>query len=86
VHEEDPLLAELTGAQLIVRVRAEAIFPNCPRYIHTMTTVETSVYAPCEGHTPPVPEWKQRPMFREVLPSNDPASANDPASKGDGHA
>lgn len=86
VHEDDPLLAELTGAQLVVRVRAEAIFPNCPRYIHTMTTVETSVYAPCEGHTPPVPEWKQRPMFREVLPSYDPASANDPASKGDGHA
>src|SRR3977135_4365971 len=42
VHEDDPLLAELTGAQLVVRVRAEAIFPNCPRYIHTMTTVETS--------------------------------------------
>jgi hypothetical protein len=45
-----------------------------------MTTVETSVYAPCEGHTPPVPEWKQRPMFREVLPSYDPAL------EGDGHA
>ena len=45
-----------------------------------MTTVETSVYAPCEGHTPPVPEWKTRPMFREVLPSYDPAS------EGDGHA
>jgi len=54
--------------------------------------VETSVYAPCEGHTPPAPEWKQRPMFREVLPSYDPASANhrasanDRASGGDGHA
>jgi hypothetical protein len=80
VDEDDPLLAELAGAQLVVRVRAEAIFPNCPRYIHTMTTVETSVYAPCEGHTPPVPEWKTRPMFREVLPSSDPASG------GDGHA
>ena len=36
VHEDDPLLAELAGAQLVVRVRAEAIFPNCPRYIHRM--------------------------------------------------
>ena len=80
VHEDDPLLAELIGAQLVVRVRAEAIFPNCPRYIHTMTTVETSVYAPCEGHTPPVPEWKERPVFREVLPPYDPAA------QGDGHA
>jgi hypothetical protein len=22
---------------------------------------------------PPVPEWKQRPVFREVLPPDDPA-------------
>jgi len=74
VREDDPLRAEFVGAQLVVRVRADAIFPNCPRYIHTMRHVETSVYAPCEGHTPPVPEWKQRPVFREVLPPNDPAA------------
>jgi uncharacterized protein len=74
VHENDPLQAELVGAQLIVRVRAEAIFPNCPRYVHTMEYVETSAYAPCQGHTPPIPEWKQRPVFREVLPPGDPAA------------
>ena len=73
VHEDDPLLAELPGAQLIVRVQVEAAFPNCPRYIHRMQVVEESPYAPCEGHTPPVPEWKTRPVFREVLPPTDPA-------------
>ena len=73
VHEDDPLLAELVGAQLVVRVQVEAAFPNCPRYIHRMQVVEESSYAPCEGHTPPVPEWKTRPMFREVLPPTDPA-------------
>jgi uncharacterized protein len=73
VHEDDPLLAELVGAQLIVRVQVEAAFPNCPRYIHRMQVVEESSYAPCEGHTPPIPEWKTRPMFREVLPPTDPA-------------
>jgi predicted pyridoxine 5'-phosphate oxidase superfamily flavin-nucleotide-binding protein len=76
VHEDDPLLAETTGAQLIVRVHAEAIFPNCPRYIHTMKIVEESVYAPREGHTPPVPAWKQRPDFRDVLPPGDPAAGS----------
>ena len=81
VSEDDPLLSELIGAQLIVRVHAEAVFPNCPRYVHTMAMGEPSVYAPCEGHTPPVPEWKTRPVFREVLPSYDPASGG-----GDGHA
>jgi predicted pyridoxine 5'-phosphate oxidase superfamily flavin-nucleotide-binding protein len=74
VHDDDPLLAEFIGAQLIVRVRAEAIFPNCPRYIHKMPIAETSEYVPSEGHTPPVPKWKERPEFREVLPPGDEAS------------
>ena len=74
VHADDVLLSEFVGAQLIVRVRAKAIFPNCPRYIHKMQMTEQSVYAPCEGHTPPVPKWKQFPEFREVLPPGDPAA------------
>ncbi|HET7925616.1 MAG TPA: pyridoxamine 5'-phosphate oxidase family protein [Rhodanobacteraceae bacterium] len=73
VREDDPLLAAFEGAQLIVRIVPDAIFPNCPRYIHTMNLVETSVYAPCEGHTPPVPKWKERPEFNEVLPRGDRA-------------
>ena len=75
VHEDDALLAEFVGAQVIVRVRAEAIFPNCPRYVHKMQVVEESPYAPCEGYTPPAPEWKTRPVFREVLPPGDPAAS-----------
>jgi len=31
LSREDPLLSETVGAQLIVRVQARAIFPNCPR-------------------------------------------------------
>src|SRR5436190_137411 len=33
VMRDDPLLATTVGAQLMVRVEARAIFPNCPRYI-----------------------------------------------------
>jgi hypothetical protein len=73
IDERDPLRTDFVGAQVIVRVDATAIFPNCPRYVHTMRPVETSPYAPAEGHTPPVPEWKTRPVFREVLPPGDPA-------------
>lgn len=54
------------GAQLLVRVAAEAIFPNCPRYIHRYRLVETSVYAPRPGYEPPEPAWKQN--FGDVLP------------------
>ena len=68
VSDDDPLLGAFEGAQLIVRVVPEAIFPNCPRYIHTMQPVEMSAYAPREAHEAPVPKWKERPEFREVLP------------------
>src|SRR6266478_4091791 len=36
LDDKDVLLGEFEGAQLVVRVEAEAIFPNCPRYIHRM--------------------------------------------------
>jgi uncharacterized protein len=73
VAADDPLLASFAGAQLIVRVRAERIFPNCPRYIHRMTTVEPSPYVPRAGYTPPVPKWKRFDEFADVLPRDDPA-------------
>ncbi len=68
LHTDDPLLSEFAGAQLIVRVQAERIFPNCPRYIHTMRLVKYSVYAPTRGRVPPEPDWKQRPQFCDALP------------------
>lgn len=74
VSDDDPLLAEFPGAQLIIRVKAERIFPNCPRYIHKMKLVEHSVYAPAPGHTPPVPDWKRMPVFKDHLPKTGPAA------------
>jgi predicted pyridoxine 5'-phosphate oxidase superfamily flavin-nucleotide-binding protein len=70
--EDDPLRAEFEGAQLVVRVRAERIFPNCPRYIHRMRVDELSPYVPQAGLVPPVPAWKQMPAFRDVLPQKKP--------------
>jgi predicted pyridoxine 5'-phosphate oxidase superfamily flavin-nucleotide-binding protein len=55
VSREDPLLPRTVGAQLIVRVTARAIFPNCPRYIPTMQLIDASIYAPRSGCDPP--EW-----------------------------
>src|SRR5438034_158901 len=40
VLRDDPLLATTVGAQLMVRVEARAIFPNCPRYIPKMQMAE----------------------------------------------
>ena len=76
IAEQDPLLESFAGAQLIVRLRAERIFPNCPRYIHRMGSAEASPYVPRAGYTPPVPKWKRFDAFRDVLPAGDPARAD----------
>lgn len=71
VKDDDPLLGECPGAVFLIRVTAERIFPNCPRYIHRMELVEHSVYAPRPEYVPPVPEWKRSPKYRESLPARD---------------
>lgn len=69
--DADPLIGAFPGAQLVVRVAASAIFPNCPRYLPTMVIAEASPFVPRPGHVPPVPAWKTFEMFRDVLPRGD---------------
>src|SRR5437868_1508293 len=69
VSTDDSLLEEFTGAQAIVRVQAEHIFKNCPRYIHRMQVIEESVYVPRPDHTPPEPDWKRMDSLRDALPN-----------------
>ena len=68
VLPDDPLRNEFNGAQIVVRVRATHIFPNCPRYIHRMQLADPSPYVPRRGVEPPVPAWKCLEMFSDVLP------------------
>jgi predicted pyridoxine 5'-phosphate oxidase superfamily flavin-nucleotide-binding protein len=68
----DPLMKETVGAQMIVRITARAIFPNCPRYIPNMQLVEPSVYAPKAGHTPPEPGWKSFDAFKDHVHPRQP--------------
>src|SRR5262245_8847130 len=67
VRRDDPLLAHTVGAQLIVRVTARAIFPNCPRYIPAMQLIEPSVYAPRPGCDPVEPAWKGFADFKDYV-------------------
>lgn len=71
VHKDDPLLGEFPGAVFVVRLTAQRIFPNCPRYIHKMQLVEESVYAPKPDYSPPVPAWKTFDVFKDALPPRD---------------
>ncbi|MFP5299233.1 MAG: pyridoxamine 5'-phosphate oxidase family protein [Actinomycetota bacterium] len=71
LHYDDPLMDELPGAQLVVRVQAERIFDNCPRYLHRMVLDEYSRYAPRSEYKPPIPDWKRNPVYRDALPERD---------------
>ena len=70
---DDPLLARYPDAQSVVRVRAERIYPNCPRYIHKYQLVERSPFVPRVGMAAPIQGWKQSEWARDVLPAGDPA-------------
>ena len=73
IDVDDPLRAEFPGAVFVVRVRATAVFPNCPRYLHPMQSEAYSVHAPRDGHSPPAAGWKRFETFRDVLPARDRA-------------
>jgi predicted pyridoxine 5'-phosphate oxidase superfamily flavin-nucleotide-binding protein len=65
---DDPLIETFAGAQGIVRVRAEHIFPNCPRYIPDLDAGTASPYLPREGEPPLEPAWKSFDDFADVVP------------------
>jgi uncharacterized protein len=71
ISHDAGLCALFPGAVFVVRITAERIFPNCPRYLHRMQLVEESVHVPRRGHIPPVPAWKTFEVFRDSLPARD---------------
>jgi predicted pyridoxine 5'-phosphate oxidase superfamily flavin-nucleotide-binding protein len=77
VADDDPLLDDYPEAQLIVRVQALEVFPNCPRYIHHYRLVERSRFVPRTECRTPVPAWKTREWARDVLRQGDPAHEAD---------
>jgi predicted pyridoxine 5'-phosphate oxidase superfamily flavin-nucleotide-binding protein len=77
VADDDPLLADYPEAQLVVRVTATEVFPNCPRYIHEYRLVRRSRFVPKTECETPVPQWKRSEWAHDVLPADDPA--NDPS-------
>ena len=68
VDDDAALVASFAGAEMVIVVRLRHAFPNCPRYVHDIATNTVSEFAPADGYTPPVPEWKSRESFRDALP------------------
>ncbi|QBR93206.1 pyridoxamine 5'-phosphate oxidase family protein [Nocardioides euryhalodurans] len=70
---DDPLRSSWPEAQFVVRVRARAVYPNCPRYIHRYELVRRSRFVPQQDCLTPVPEWKRSDWAIDSLPADDPA-------------
>jgi predicted pyridoxine 5'-phosphate oxidase superfamily flavin-nucleotide-binding protein len=72
IEQNDPMLAEFVGAELLVRVKVTETFVNCPRYIHKYQRLQTSKYAPQAGcAAPPAPQWKRIDAIQDALPERD---------------
>jgi predicted pyridoxine 5'-phosphate oxidase superfamily flavin-nucleotide-binding protein len=65
---DDPLIAEIPGAQALVKVTPTDIFPNCPRYIPRLEVTQPSEYVPQVDAPPVEPKWKSFEVFRDVVP------------------
>jgi uncharacterized protein len=67
IDESAAAIAGIPGAKRLVRVTADHIFGNCPRYIPKLSLEEPSVYVPREGYKPPDPPWKSMPMVKDIF-------------------
>ena len=65
---DDPMIADIPGAQMLIRVTPTDIFPNCPRYIPHLEFLEHSSYTPQAGVPPVEPEWKELMVLKDVVP------------------
>jgi predicted pyridoxine 5'-phosphate oxidase superfamily flavin-nucleotide-binding protein len=65
---DHPLLIKHPEAQFMVLVRAEAIYPNCGRYVHRYQLAERSRFVPRSGVCTPTPDWKRAHWAQDVLP------------------
>ena len=77
LSRSDPLMSCTIGAQLIVRVKVRAIFPNCPRYIPKMQLIKHSKYVPHPGCDPVEPAWMEE--FKGVRHPRQPTCKGDPS-------
>jgi predicted pyridoxine 5'-phosphate oxidase superfamily flavin-nucleotide-binding protein len=68
VRFDDPMMPDFVGAQALVRVTPEHVFPNCPRYIHDLGSDAQSPYTPAPGAAPKEPSWKSCDAFKDVVP------------------
>ncbi len=72
VLHDHPRLADYPGAKMMIRLEAEEIFPNCPRYIPDLASATASEFLPSKDKPLKKPYWKDFPFIRGILSMSDP--------------
>lgn len=67
IDDSPAAIAGLHGAKRLIRVTAEHIFTNCPRYIPKMVEAAASVYTPRPDYDPPDPAWKSMDFMKDLF-------------------
>ena len=75
IDDNDPLVMEYQGADMVVRVKVEELFINCPRYVHRYRKVEPSRYVPREDCDTPFAVWKRIDAIQPALAAKDQGKA-----------
>lgn len=68
IVRDDPAMAAIPGAQLLIKITPVDIFPNCPRYIPRVEVLTPSEYLPAAETVPVEPKWKAFSAFSDVVP------------------
>lgn len=71
LDKNDPLMSEYKEADLIVRVKVNNLWQNCPRYIHKYVKQDPSDFVPRENAETPMPAWKKVDVIQPALPPKD---------------
>ena len=75
VSDDDPLIGEYKEVKFMVSVKVDAVWINCPRYVHRMQKVKKSRYVPREDSQTPLAGWKRIDIVQSVLPARDKGRA-----------
>lgn len=67
IDDSAEAIAGIPGAKRLIRVAVDHIFPNCPRYIPEVNLGTPSVHVPSDGYAPPEPDWKSKPMVKDIF-------------------
>jgi uncharacterized protein len=68
---DHPLIGDYPGAEFLVSVAVEAIWVNCPRYIHPHQKLAQSKYVPQAQSEAPLPGWKRLDIVQESIAPKD---------------